>query len=570
MAGPGGGPSRRSHTKSRKGCESCKRRHIRCDENFPQCRNCTKHKVRCPYNDAPPDEKASTPDRPLGPDLMLTPQIEAAILDWQQSGEFPFPNLVYPAPNPKWFTFEQLCLIFHVAAICYELNALDANGVTIWTRHIPTILAIGASHRYVIDALLAFSAEHIANLTNCPIVGSMAFEYRGMAFKGLQEAISTFSPENADAVLACSLVLSWQATDWKTWTQLMQGTSSIIDAMEPFKHESKFTDFINESSTFPTAPPSPQPDRKPKQPHKDDLDAFQRNITQLAKVEAYLKQHKADHQLIQQLAQFLKGARKVSPIQSIEEQFDRLRPLRTWLFWLPVDCLQSIGFSPSSLVVIGHYYTAAMMMERLFPEIGAAYFGSMSIAPLEEIAKRLLSFTVAGNNDTLFAEHLSLMEYPINTIAEFRYRQGWHQPIRTPSFPQFDQPNFVMTEHISHETPPMTATYLPYAGSPAFTLSTEDLSTPAPEHDSGSAASPMTLSSPYLNGHYLGIPSPSFAPYSPTSSFGEGSTGYSDHEEYGPFDSTYDGAYDNYMSFCSPEPNNLGVGFVSPVQSVWI
>jgi hypothetical protein len=36
MAGPGGGPPRRSHTKSRKGCETCKRRHIRCDENFPQ------------------------------------------------------------------------------------------------------------------------------------------------------------------------------------------------------------------------------------------------------------------------------------------------------------------------------------------------------------------------------------------------------------------------------------------------------------------------------------------------------------------------------------------------------
>lgn len=30
------GPSRRSHTKSRKGCKTCKRRHIRCDETFPQ------------------------------------------------------------------------------------------------------------------------------------------------------------------------------------------------------------------------------------------------------------------------------------------------------------------------------------------------------------------------------------------------------------------------------------------------------------------------------------------------------------------------------------------------------
>lgn len=36
MAGPGGGPPRKSHTKSRKGCRMCKKRHIRCDETFPQ------------------------------------------------------------------------------------------------------------------------------------------------------------------------------------------------------------------------------------------------------------------------------------------------------------------------------------------------------------------------------------------------------------------------------------------------------------------------------------------------------------------------------------------------------
>jgi len=36
MAGQGAGPSRRSHTKSRTGCKTCKRRHIRCDETFPQ------------------------------------------------------------------------------------------------------------------------------------------------------------------------------------------------------------------------------------------------------------------------------------------------------------------------------------------------------------------------------------------------------------------------------------------------------------------------------------------------------------------------------------------------------
>ncbi|CAJ2508255.1 Uu.00g094410.m01.CDS01 [Anthostomella pinea] len=578
MAGPGGGPPRRSHTKSRKGCENCKRRHIRCDENFPQCRNCTKHKVRCPYNDSPlPDERAASPDKP---DLMWTPEIEAAIEQWQRSGVFPFPGLnICPAPMPQYFSAEDLRLIFHVAAICNEMSAIDANGFTLWTRQIPTygpalsvadILQIGATHGFVMHAMLAFSAEHIAFLTTCPQVGNMAYEHRGIALKGLQEAIGSFSPENSDAVLAASLVLSWQATDWRSWTQLMQGTSSVIDAMEPWKRTSQFGDFIAESSTFPTAPPSPSPDHRPHQPRKEDLDAFQQTINQLTKVEAHLKQNREDAHLVQQLVCFLKGARKVSPIQSIEDQFDRLRPLRTWLFWLPVMCLKENGTSPSALIVIAHYYTAAIMMERLFPEIGAAYFGSLAIGPVEEIARRLFSMNVSVGIEGDFQTPLALMEYPIDAVTEFRSRMGWVQPARTQSFPQFDQANFYMdmSDNMSQGTPPSTTSYLPYTDNPPFSWSTEDLSMLAPEqHEHGSAVSPLTLSSPFPSGQYLNIPSPSYGGYSPASStFGEGSVAYSDHEEFGSFETGMSG----YPPLGSAGSSNFGLGFVSPIQAVWI
>jgi hypothetical protein len=55
---------------------------------------------------------------------------------------------------------------------------------------------------------------HLASLTSCPAVGNMAYEHRGAALKGLQDALASFSRENSDAVLAASLVLSWQAADW--------------------------------------------------------------------------------------------------------------------------------------------------------------------------------------------------------------------------------------------------------------------------------------------------------------------------------------------------------------------
>ena len=41
--------TRRKHKKSRKGCLTCKRRHVRCDENVPRCLNCTRRNQSCTY-----------------------------------------------------------------------------------------------------------------------------------------------------------------------------------------------------------------------------------------------------------------------------------------------------------------------------------------------------------------------------------------------------------------------------------------------------------------------------------------------------------------------------------------
>ena len=43
---------------------------------------------------------------------------------------------------------------------------------------------------------------------------NLAYFHAGVALKGLQEAIGNFSQENSDAVLAASILLAWQASDW--------------------------------------------------------------------------------------------------------------------------------------------------------------------------------------------------------------------------------------------------------------------------------------------------------------------------------------------------------------------
>jgi hypothetical protein len=350
----------------------------------------------------------------------------------------------------------------------------------------------------------------------------------------------------------------------------MQGTSSVIDAMDPWKHESQFGDFIAESSTFPTAPPSPTPDHKPSQPRKEDLDAFDRTLQQLQKLETYLKQNREDTKSVAQLIGFLKGARKVPPTLSVAQQFERLRPLRTWLFWLPVMYLQQTHGSPNALVIIAHYYTVALLMERLFPEIGAAYFGSLTIGPVEEIARRIFSLTISSQPEGAVPTPLALLEFPIDTVNEFRSRMGWIQPDRTPSFPQFSSSNFYMSGDSPMAMPPTTSEYLPYGDNPAFSYSTEDLSIITSDSGPNSALSPLQMSSSYTHPQYLGIPSPSYGGYSPASStygdFGEASSvAYSDPDECG----SYDMGLSTNISILGGT-NSYGVGFVPPIQAVWI
>ncbi len=106
------------------------------DTNTQPSRNCTKHKIRCPYNDIPvPEDRAGTPDKP---DLMWTPEIEKTIAHWQHTGVFPFPAIdIYPTPTPGRLTSDQLRLIHHVASICDQMMQIGANGFTLWTEQIP-------------------------------------------------------------------------------------------------------------------------------------------------------------------------------------------------------------------------------------------------------------------------------------------------------------------------------------------------------------------------------------------------------------------------------------------------
>ena len=76
------------------------------------------------------------------------------------------------------------------------------------------LLAIAVTSEFVMSSVLALSALHMAYVTGSQETLNISNHHRKIASKGLQVALGAFSKENCDAVLAASLILSWQASDW--------------------------------------------------------------------------------------------------------------------------------------------------------------------------------------------------------------------------------------------------------------------------------------------------------------------------------------------------------------------
>lgn len=75
-------------------------------------------------------------------------------------------------------------------------------------------LSLATTEASVMQSILAFSASHLAWISQSSETRNLAFHHAGIALKGLHEGIENFTKANSDAVLASSLLLAWQATDW--------------------------------------------------------------------------------------------------------------------------------------------------------------------------------------------------------------------------------------------------------------------------------------------------------------------------------------------------------------------
>lgn len=77
-----------------------------------------------------------------------------------------------------------------------------------------SLISVALSNDFAMNALLAFSASHLAWQTKNNDTEHLVYQHKDIALKGLSDALGSFSEHNSEAVLAASMLLAWQARDW--------------------------------------------------------------------------------------------------------------------------------------------------------------------------------------------------------------------------------------------------------------------------------------------------------------------------------------------------------------------
>ncbi|CAH0043621.1 unnamed protein product [Clonostachys solani] len=162
---------RRPHYKSRTGCQRCRARRVKCDEQHPSCVNCLKRGVKCDYIQQAAD---------------------------QQTHEHQELALEKP-PHLDLEMFHHFC-----ALTAYTLST-ETPVCDMWRIHVPQ-LALGAD--YIMDGICAFAALHKAHQEPDRRESLLyhATRYHTSSLEKGLPLVSLITPENGSSMYIFSLL----------------------------------------------------------------------------------------------------------------------------------------------------------------------------------------------------------------------------------------------------------------------------------------------------------------------------------------------------------------------------
>ncbi|KAL9022385.1 MAG: hypothetical protein Q9185_000426 [Variospora sp. 1 TL-2023] len=246
------------------------------------------------------------------------------------------------------------------------------------------------------SGVLAFAATHLAWLTESSETKNLAYHHRGVALKGLHDAIAVAAPE-------------------------------ILLSMAPWADTSIFASFIDtHPGFFSPRPPAQAPPFIDNQALLSAIDGLQRLSTCLADDPTVAKP-------LREMLEFAQSMQSSSATMQCEAIFTQLQTLRAWLFWTPVTLSSSNRINASSLVLLAQLYMLALAVDISLPELRGAALGSLTVVRIEHVERRLRFDVTSRSHFTADLSYTAIkeaMQFP-RSIAmrhQLESARSSHQP----------------------------------------------------------------------------------------------------------------------------------------------
>lgn len=211
---------------------------------------------------------------------------------------------------------------------------------------------------------------------------------------------------------------------------------------------------------------------------EEDLVHLDQTITALESVQSRVSHNQEHYNRIGDLLVFLRQFRKDLPMQTAEQIFERVQPLIKWLFWLPPAMLRGGDADISGLAILAQFFGVGVALDSLFPDMGGAYLGALSLDPAEDIFRIIMARNSADpfNAELQFA--LSLLDFPRHIVARYRNCLHWsprpsidHCHSAPPSpYRNLHDFNRIASSSPSSASPPYAAYASPIQSPPAVTM----------------------------------------------------------------------------------------------------
>ncbi|KAJ5887505.1 hypothetical protein N7495_007546 [Penicillium taxi] len=190
-------PPLRAHTKSRNGCDKCRERKIKCDEQGPPCANCKSRELDCTYLKVAAARNRASADRRSGGSSSSSKARSIKGVDLVVSNSTQVTSL----------EINNLELMHKFSTETYQSLAISESEKYIWQITIPRL---GLKHQFLMNGLLALASLHLA--TSAEPAEALVYYDRGLLFYDqslapFRNAIENISPQNCDATFSHSIVM---------------------------------------------------------------------------------------------------------------------------------------------------------------------------------------------------------------------------------------------------------------------------------------------------------------------------------------------------------------------------